>query len=423
MLHQHPFLRICVAFVVGIVIAYVYPCPWLAGILFASALAISLLQLIPSFHYHDHLAGMSLFLCIVAMGMLTLITYPKPAVATQQPTYPTPPNLVTQTAEQTQQHLLDILAAHTDSIAYGYTSAMVLGKKTAISKRTKQHFSAAGASHLLAVSGLHVGIIYGSLCLLLFPFSPHSRTRKIASIVIIVLLWGYAYLCGLPASIIRAVTMFSISAIGMALGQKIQSLNTVFCTAFIMLLYNPYYLFEIGFQLSFGAVIGIILLYPKLYQSLSCKHTLTGWLWGMLCVSTAAQIGTLPFILYYFGSFPLYFLLTNALLIPLSTLLIYCTLALFLLSPLEISHLMDYPIHWICQLLHGFSTSISQLPFAKIHVSIGLLQAYSLTGLLLATCIFIYHPRVKHLYLPLCCIILILLSGITSDIYKLFVNL
>ncbi len=423
MLHQHPFLRICVAFVVGIVIAYVFPCLWVAIFIFATALIISPLQLIPNFHYHDHLTGISFFLCIIAMGMLTLITYPTPPANSPYPNKHTPPNLVTQTAEQTQQYLLGILAAHTDSIAYGYTSAMVLGKKTALSKHTKQHFSAAGASHLLAVSGLHVGIIYGSLCLLLFPFAPHSRIRKIVSIAIILLLWGYAYLCGLPPSIIRAVTMFSIGAIGTALGQPTQSLNTVFFTAFIMLLYNPYYLFDIGFQLSFSAVIGILLLYPPIYHSLLCQRSLTQWLWGMLSVSIAAQIGTLPFILYYFGTFPLYFLLTNLLLIPLSTLLIYCTLALFLLSSLPVSQLLDYPIHWICQLLHAFSTSISQLPFAKIHVSIGILQACCLTGLLIATCIFIYHPRVKHLYLPLYCIILLLLSGITSDIYKLFVNL
>lgn len=341
------------------------------------------------------------------------------------------PSTIKYYASQTKNYLLNTLKLHTDSANYALTSAITLGQKAKLSGTTKQYFSISGASHILAVSGLHVGIIFAAISLLLKPLTSIRWTKKLQQLLVIALLWIYAFLCGLPPSIVRAVSMFSVGALGVLTLQKSQSLNNVCFTAFVMLLYNPNYLFDMGFQLSFSAVIGILLYVnsqgkesaeTKLLDSAEANcgfmskvnklkslrlHRFLTWVKEMCGVSIAAQLATLPLILYYFGSFPTYFLLTNLTVVPLGTLLIYCCLALFIISPFTDVQWLDYPIDFLGTAMQYITQAISHLPLSKIsNLSIELPQVLMLYAVLLGLFYFYKQPSGRRLN-----ILLLLVAG------------
>lgn len=306
-------------------------------------------------------------------------------------------------AKRTKLHLLGILKQHTDSSGYALTAAITLGQKSSLKGTTKQHFAASGASHLLAVSGLHVGIIFMAISLLFRPFKRYKNVQKWGQIIVILLLWMYAFLCGLPPSIIRAVTMFSIGALGIITGQQNYSINNVCFTAFIMLLYNPNYLLDMGFQLSFSAVIGILLYVESRRSQVKsqCKITnrLLTWVKDMCGISLVAQLATLPLILYYFGTFPTYFLLTNLVMIPLGTLLVYACLLLFILSPTPLASWLEWPITFLTSSMQTVTQFISTMPGAQLtNLHIGLFQAACLYALLFCLYRFYKHPMPQTLY-------------------------
>ena len=305
-------------------------------------------------------------------------------------------------AKRTKHHLLGVLQQHTDSSGYALTAAITLGQKSSLKGTTKQHFAASGASHLLAVSGLHVGIIFMAISLLFRPFKRYKNVQKWGQIIVILLLWMYAFLCGLPPSIIRAVTMFSIGALGIITGQQNYGINNVCFTAFIMLLYNPNYLLDMGFQLSFSAVIGILIYVESRRSNFNASrklHRLITWVKDMCGISLVAQLATLPLILYYFGTFPTYFLLTNLVMIPLGTLLVYACLLLFILSPTPLASWLEWPITFLTSSMQSVTQFISTMPGAQLtNLHIGLFQAACLYALLLCLYRFYKHPMPQTLY-------------------------
>lgn len=313
-------------------------------------------------------------------------------------------------AKRTKHHLLGVLQQHTDSSGYALTAAITLGQKSSLRGTTKQYFAASGASHLLAVSGLHVGIIFMAISLLFRPFKRYKNVQKLGQIIVILLLWMYAFLCGLPPSIIRAVTMFSIGALGIITGQQNYGINNVCFTAFIMLIYNPNYLLDMGFQLSFSAVIGILIYVESRRSQVAsqCKvsaaaskttNRLLTWVKDMCGISLVAQLATLPLILYYFGTFPTYFLLTNLVMIPLGTLLVYACLLLFILSPTPLASWLEWPITFLTSSMQTVTQFISTMPGAQLsNLHIGLFQAACLYALLFCLYRFYLHPMPKTLY-------------------------
>lgn len=199
-------------------------------------------------------------------------------------------------------------------------SALTVGEKRDLQQEIKENYSAAGASHILALSGLHLGIIYAFLVLLL-----PLRSRKLLFVVlreavIVLLLWGFAFVAGLSPSVVRAAILFTLMSAGRCLKQDSSSLSSLSFAAFAMLLFSPHLLFDISFQLSFAAVFSILTLAPPLVRLFRPEEH--GRFYGAVVrisvMSLVAQVGTLPFIWYYFGVFPLYFLLTNIFIIPLA---------------------------------------------------------------------------------------------------------
>ncbi|MFY9243486.1 MAG: ComEC/Rec2 family competence protein [Polaribacter sp.] len=199
---------------------------------------------------------------------------------------------------------------------FGVINALLLGQRQEISKDLIADYSKAGAIHILAVSGLHVGIILLILTNLLKPMERLKNGRIIKTILIVFLLWGFAFVAGLSASVVRAVTMFTFLAIGMSFKRKNIVLFSLITSMFFLLIFKPMFLFDVGFQLSYLAVFGIVLVQPKLYTFWKTKYKIIDYFWQLTTVSIAAQIGILPLSLYYFHQFPGLFILSNLIIIP-----------------------------------------------------------------------------------------------------------
>ncbi|MEM6843140.1 MAG: ComEC/Rec2 family competence protein [Bacteroidota bacterium] len=200
--------------------------------------------------------------------------------------------------------------------AQGIALAITLGQKSHLEKDIQTAYAAAGAMHVLAVSGLHVGIIYLIVNFLLKPLLGLPKAGVVVHTVISVsVLWGYAALTGFSPSVQRAAVMFSFVIIGKALNRQSSIYNTLACSAFVLLWVNPYLMYSVGFQLSYLAVFGIVYLQPKIVAWWQPSNGLLNWFWGITAVSLAAQIATFPLSLYYFHQFPVYFWLPNVVVI------------------------------------------------------------------------------------------------------------
>ncbi|MFM7667453.1 MAG: ComEC/Rec2 family competence protein [Bacteroidota bacterium] len=188
--------------------------------------------------------------------------------------------------------------------------ALILGDKSLLDTETKNAFTNTGAMHILAVSGMHVGLIL-YLFLAIFGFFPRLLSKKQATIAIVIFLWIYAFITGLSASVLRAVLMFTVLALSQISSKQHDSINTLFFSAFVLLLINPLYVLDIGFQLSYLAMIGIFLFYPKVEKLLEVKTFILKELWQGTALGFAAQLMTTGISLFYFHQFPNYFVLSN----------------------------------------------------------------------------------------------------------------
>lgn len=219
--------------------------------------------------------------------------------------------------------------------------ALVLGEKRDISKKLYEHYAAAGAVHILAVSGLHVSILYLIFAFLLKPLKRLKRGAILHSLIIVILLWCFALLSGLSPSVTRAVTMFSFFAMAEVFGRRTSSINTLFLSFLTLLIINPLWLFQVGFQLSYLAVFFILWMYPLLRKFTHSKYVILRLPKRIIAVSICAQLGVLPLSLYYFHQFPGLFLLTNVVILPVLSIFMFGGILIVLLSFME-----GLP-HWI----------------------------------------------------------------------------
>ncbi len=250
-------------------------------------------------------------------------------------------------------------------------AALVLGYRDKLDESLVRSYSKAGGMHVLAVSGLHVGILFLVLNQLLFFLKRWRYGRVVKAIMLLLILWCYALLTGLSPSVMRATLMFSFIVVGTALSRPVNVYNSIAASAFVLLVLNPYLLMEVGFQLSYLAVIGIVYLQPKMYRMLYVKNKWLDKLWALTTVSVAAQIATFPVTLYYFHQFPNYFLLTNFIVIPAAALILYLGILLFVTASIpvvgdvvawlleKVVMALNYCIQWVEGLPHAISHGIS----------------------------------------------------------------
>ncbi|WP_299250896.1 ComEC/Rec2 family competence protein [uncultured Lacinutrix sp.] len=195
-------------------------------------------------------------------------------------------------------------------------NALILGQRQDLSKDIYDSYTDAGAVHILAVSGLHVALILLLLNFALKPLKRFKYGKEITIIILVVLMWSFAIIAGLSASVTRAVTMFSIIAVGMHLRRPTNIYNTLAISIFVLLLFKPLFLFDVGFQLSYLAVVAIVAIQPRLVKLWQPKNFILSKVWDYFTVGIAAQFGVVPISLYYFHQFPGLFFVANVIIIP-----------------------------------------------------------------------------------------------------------
>ena len=246
-----------------------------------------------------------------------------------------------------------------DEAAYAVVAAMTLGDKSALTQELKEVYAVTGASHVLALSGLHLGIIYGFLSLFVF-----RRWQSLMQVLLVLNIWAFVFLVGLPTSVVRSALMLSVYALCSLGHRERMSVNTLAFTAIVVLTVNPQSLFDVGFQMSFMAVLAILVVVPLtdrfVSQAYLQSHRCMKWLWGMTAVSVAAQLGVAPLIAYYFGRFSVYFLLTNFIVVPAATLIIMLSLTVMVVPSL--AYLLIYIVGWQNTIL----TKMAAIPGASI---------------------------------------------------------
>lgn len=219
---------------------------------------------------------------------------------------------------------------------FSVATALILGMDDYLDNDTRKEFSTSGAMHVLCVSGLHVGMIFLVFNNMLFFLKRNRYSGFLRIILLLSSIWFYALLTGLAPSVLRATTMFSFVIIGMGIHRNANIYNSLAVSAFILLIINPYLIREVGFQLSYVAVIAIVSIQPGIYQLWKPKNWLLDKAWAITTVSIAAQIGISPLVLYYFHQFPNYFIITNLLVIPLASLILYTGFLTVILSAIPV---------------------------------------------------------------------------------------
>ena len=285
-------------------------------------------------------------------------------------------------------------------------SALTLGERSDIEDSLEQAYSASGAMHVLSVSGLHVGIVFIVLNFVLSfldKFKPNSKVggRLIKSLIIIIFLWFFALLTGLSPSVRRAALMFTFFLIATVSRGRNNTYNSIAASAFILLIINPFLLLDIGFLLSYFAVVSIIYYQPKIYALLNPKNKILDKIWALITVSLAAQIGTLPISFLFFHQFPTWFLLTNIIVVPLSSAIVYAAVLLLVFNFVPYLNIfLAYILNKSVFLLNKTVVLIENLPVSVIkNITFG-------TNELVLTCLLIFslsfyfiHRRIKVLHI------------------------
>ncbi|MBI4649270.1 MAG: ComEC/Rec2 family competence protein [Bacteroidia bacterium] len=310
---------------------------------------------------------------------------------------------------------------------FAVTSALTLGYNDKLDQEIKHSYSSTGAMHVLSVSGLHVGIIYLMINPLLFFLNKKRHWRIVKAAVIILFLWFYAMLTGLSPAVLRAAAMFSFIIIGKTLSRNTNIYNILATSAFVLLLINPFFIMDIGFQLSYIAVLGIVFFQPKLYALFIPQNWLLDKIWALITVSIAAQLVTFPIGLYYFHQFPNYFLLTNILVIPVSSVLIYVAILLFFFSFItHIAAILGKILFYTVKILNLSVTFIEHLPFSvSDNISIGLLQVFIIYIFIITISLYLLHKKPLYMNISLvltaCFLTVHLYKSYTASAQKKFI--
>ena len=298
-------------------------------------------------------------------------------------------------ARQKLEDLLDKKIKHPR--AYALVTGLLIGKRSELEEEDKQLFTTSGTIHVLAVSGMHVVLIYQCLSFLASLFRIRKHTI-VFNLSILTLIWFYIFITGLQASASRAAIMITLVLMAKLLQRDNQNTNSLFATACLMLLYNPYYLADAGFILSFLAVAGILISSSLSIQQGSNK--IWTYLFNASLISTAAQTATFPYSIHLFQQFPVYFLLANLIVVPLTTLLLL--LSILLLIFYSVPYVNDFLIVSIEAFTDGLFyilQSISYLPWPIIsHISLSTLEMCLLYAMLLMTILLFAQRKIKWMW-------------------------
>ncbi len=254
------------------------------------------------------------------------------------------------------------------------SKALLYGYDDEIDPELVRAYSNTGTLHVLAVSGMHVGLIFWLINLVLKYFDKRQYQRVLKAIISLIIIWAYSLLCGLSPSILRASVMFSFVALGNIVKNKPNVNNTLAASAFVLLLFDSNMIANVGFQLSFLAVFGIVNIQKYFKQWFSFNSKIGNEVWNIISVSIAAQLATFPLGLFYFHQFPVYFIASNLLIIPLTTLVIFVAIAMIFMAGLaQLFSIFNYlamalglAVKWLIYITNIIVLWLEKLPYSFI---------------------------------------------------------
>jgi len=241
--------------------------------------------------------------------------------------------------------------------------AILLGDDDTMEPELRASYASAGVSHILCVSGMHVGVIFMILNFLLKPLDLFPTTRFFKALLLMLSIWLYAHITGLSPSVTRSATMFTFVTVGGVMRRNTNVFHSLMASLFVLLAIRPQLLFEVGFQLSYLAVFGIVLLQPRIAGIYTCKTKVANYFWELLSVSVAAQIATFPISAYYFGLFPNYFLISNLTVIALSFVVIITGVVVLSVSFVPaVAGVFSFLMTWEIRIMNGIVAFVEGLP-------------------------------------------------------------
>lgn len=285
----------------------------------------------------------------------------------------------------------------------GLAEAMLIGYKNDLDPSLVQSYTDTGVVHIIAISGMHLGLIYWLLNLLLRPLEKRKQVRWIKPVLIIGLLWIFSLMAGAQPSVLRSALMFTFIVLGESLSRKTSVYNSLAASAFLLLCINPFWLWDAGFQLSYLAVLSIIVFMRPVYNLLFIKNKLLDAVWKMNAVTIAAQILTVPVSIYHFHQFPNLFLLTNFVAVPLSSIILLgeillCALSIVPYLSLHVGKL----IVLLIRLMNAWIEHIASFPFATwADLEISSLQAALLYLMIIAAGWWMQYKSVRALMISM----------------------
>lgn len=247
----------------------------------------------------------------------------------------------------------------------GIAEALLIGYKEDLDKDLVQAYSNAGVVHIIAISGLHLGLIYFMLDWLLARLPLFKRSKVLKVLILLSSLWLFALLTGASASVLRSAVMFTFIVTGKYFSKSSSIYNSLALSAFVLLCYDPYFLWDVGFQLSYLALIGIVALQRPIYRMVYLKQKWLNKIWELASVTLAAQIATFPLCIYYFHQFPNFFLITNIISVPLSTLILFAEILLLVVSWIPVAAIYTGKlITFLLLLMNKIITSLNRLSWS-----------------------------------------------------------
>ncbi len=277
-------------------------------------------------------------------------------------------------------------------------SAIMLGYRDYMNADIVQAYASSGALHVLSVSGLHVGVLFLALQFLLQWMDKYRQLQWVKVMIVLAIMFFYAVLTGLSPSVLRAVVMFTFFVIAKAINRDNNMYNVLGVSCLLLLFWNPYLITEVGFKLSYLAVLGIVVLYPILQPLLTFKNKLLKGAWSITCLSIAAQIATFPISLYYFHQFPNLFLISNLIIIPASDFVLY--LGMLICVTFKISFVFNI-VGWLFNFLlvwiNKFVYFIDSLPFALIEeIQVTQTEMYLIYVIIVLALLYYFSPKGKY---------------------------
>jgi competence protein ComEC len=272
-----------------------------------------------------------------------------------------------------------------DPKIYGLAEALLIGYKDDLDKDLVKAYANTGVVHVIAISGLHLALVYGLLMVFTKPLS-RKKWRWLRFVIVVSGLWLFSILAGAQPSILRASVMFTLIALRLIVNRNGSVYNSIAIAAFVLLAWNPFWLWDTGFQLSFLAVLSIIVFYRKVYPLLYFQNKAIDFIWQLAAASIAAQILTIPVTVYYFHQFPFLFLITNIVAVPLSSLIVYIEIFLCVVSPVNwLAGLTADLLKLLIGFMNGFIERINQLSFGNwTGLSINFIQVLLLYCIILS---------------------------------------